>query len=115
MNRIGRPPPVASYFAALRASRNGAMPCGQPDVEDVCIGIDDVPRDHVRSPGLRPSAFRCAVYDTAERLDQEDDIVAQSIRDRRELNATRPPLLGDRTTIGVEETPGERRAVPRVS
>jgi hypothetical protein len=45
------------------------------------------------------------VYDTAERLDQEDHTVAEAIRDRRELNATRPPLLGDRTTIGVEETP----------
>ena len=55
-----------------------------------------------RLPSLRLPGAR--VYDTAERLHQEDHIVAQSIGDGCELNAARPPLLGDRTTVGVEQT-----------
>ena len=78
MKRIGRPPPVASYTAFLRASRNGATPDGQPDVEDV--GVRPVVRRAARSPGpdVRPSAGRVrTVDDAAERPHQLDDVVAQ--------------------------------------
>jgi hypothetical protein len=53
-------------------------------------------------PSLRyPSVL---VDDTAERLDQKHDVVAQPIGDRRVLDSAGSSLLGDRAAIGIKHT-----------
>ncbi|MBW0015516.1 hypothetical protein, partial [Mycobacterium sp.] len=53
------------------------------------------------TPVSRPGA---RVDDAAQRLDQENYVIAEPSGNRYELDSARTPLLGDGTAIRVQET-----------